>query len=610
MEIRAAEVGHPRIADIWGERTPFSRSAPWPSRSDVHLQPGVAERDVDRWVHSACVLCSNGCGLDIAVKDDRMVGVRGRARRPGERRPPRAQGPAGLAGPAAGPAATPAGPPRRPAARPTGTTAMDTVGAAPGSCWTSKGPLSHAFYTSGQLMLEEYYTLAVIGKAGIGTPHMDGNTRLCTATAAAALKESFGTDGQPGTTPTSTTATRCSTSGTTSPRRRRCSGRGCSTGSRAPTRRCTSRSTRAGRRWPEQLDPPPAGPTGHQRRADQRPAARGDPPRLGRPRVRRRAHPASRRSSRRWRPTHRTGSRRSATSGPPTSRARRRSSEPLRRRGLHGAAGPLPVPPGHGGGRAGQQPAPAARDARSPRRRHPPDERAADGAEQPRVRRRRRPAGLPQLGEPGARPAAGRPVGRRPADHPALGRTDPRDADLPLRRAGLDPVPLGRRHQPGRVACPISPGSARCSTPTRCSSSSATATGPRPPSCRRGAARGPLGRADRHLHQRRPHRAPRPTRRSTPGRGPPDLEIWVDYARRMGFRDRSGRPLPRVVAPRRRPSRPGRSARAAGRATTPASPTQRSATAAASSGRAPRTHRTAPSTSTPTARFNTGAEVL
>ena len=47
-------------------------------------------------------------------------------------------------------------------------------------------------------MLEEYYTLAVIGKAGIGTPHMDGNTRLCTATAAAALKETFGTDGQPG----------------------------------------------------------------------------------------------------------------------------------------------------------------------------------------------------------------------------------------------------------------------------------------------------------------------------------------------------------------------------------------------------------------------------
>ena len=54
------------------------------------------------------------------------------------------------------------------------------------------------FYTTGQLFLEEYYTLAVIGKAGIGTPHMDGNTRLCTATAAAALKATFGSDGQPG----------------------------------------------------------------------------------------------------------------------------------------------------------------------------------------------------------------------------------------------------------------------------------------------------------------------------------------------------------------------------------------------------------------------------
>jgi anaerobic selenocysteine-containing dehydrogenase len=43
------------------------------------------------------------------------------------------------------------------------------------------------FYTSGQLFLEEYYTLGVIGKAGLGTPHMDGNTRLCTATSAAAM---------------------------------------------------------------------------------------------------------------------------------------------------------------------------------------------------------------------------------------------------------------------------------------------------------------------------------------------------------------------------------------------------------------------------------------
>lgn len=55
-----------------------------------------------------------------------------------------------------------------------------------------------AFYTSGQLFMEEYLTLAAVGKAGLGTLHMDGNTRLCTATAAASMRESFGADGQPG----------------------------------------------------------------------------------------------------------------------------------------------------------------------------------------------------------------------------------------------------------------------------------------------------------------------------------------------------------------------------------------------------------------------------
>jgi anaerobic selenocysteine-containing dehydrogenase len=54
------------------------------------------------------------------------------------------------------------------------------------------------FYTTGQLFLEEYYTLAVMARGGIGTPHLDANTRLCTATASTALKETFGCDGQPG----------------------------------------------------------------------------------------------------------------------------------------------------------------------------------------------------------------------------------------------------------------------------------------------------------------------------------------------------------------------------------------------------------------------------
>ena len=68
-----------RIDDVWGERTPHARGTVWPARVDQHLEEGITESDVDRWVPSACVSCNNGCGCDIAVKDGRMVGVRGRA---------------------------------------------------------------------------------------------------------------------------------------------------------------------------------------------------------------------------------------------------------------------------------------------------------------------------------------------------------------------------------------------------------------------------------------------------------------------------------------------------------------------------------------------------
>ena len=48
-------------------------------RIDQNL--GIAG-EPNEWVHSACLLCSNGCGLDIAVKDGRIVGVRGQPDHP------------------------------------------------------------------------------------------------------------------------------------------------------------------------------------------------------------------------------------------------------------------------------------------------------------------------------------------------------------------------------------------------------------------------------------------------------------------------------------------------------------------------------------------------
>jgi anaerobic selenocysteine-containing dehydrogenase len=68
-----------RIAQPWGNRTPYGRGDPWPVRVDQHLAKEVGEESVERWVQSASVLHSNGDGIDIAVGDGRIVGVRGRA---------------------------------------------------------------------------------------------------------------------------------------------------------------------------------------------------------------------------------------------------------------------------------------------------------------------------------------------------------------------------------------------------------------------------------------------------------------------------------------------------------------------------------------------------
>jgi ferredoxin-nitrate reductase len=188
-----------RIANLWGKRTPFGPGEDWPVRVDQFLEEGVSEDEVNRWVQTASILHSNGDALDIAVKDGRIVGVRGR----GVDRVNKGRvDPKDLFGWQANNSEDRL---KTPLVRENGELVEASWGEAMGrvverskELLEEKGPLAFGFYTTGQLFLEEYYTLGVIGKAGLGTPHMDGNTRLCTATAAEALKETFGTDGQPG----------------------------------------------------------------------------------------------------------------------------------------------------------------------------------------------------------------------------------------------------------------------------------------------------------------------------------------------------------------------------------------------------------------------------
>jgi anaerobic selenocysteine-containing dehydrogenase len=188
-----------RIAHPWGTRTPYRPGDQWPERTDCYLADELTPDAVDHWVQSAAVLHSNGDGLDIAVKDGRMVGVRGRAV---DRVNHGRLDPKDLFGWQAN-----ASPDRlaTPLVRRNGElvesdwdTAMDAIVRRSKELLDDRGPSSIGFYTSGQLFLEEYYTQAVIAHGAIGTNHVDGNTRLCTATAAEALKESFASDGQPG----------------------------------------------------------------------------------------------------------------------------------------------------------------------------------------------------------------------------------------------------------------------------------------------------------------------------------------------------------------------------------------------------------------------------
>ncbi|WP_435082223.1 molybdopterin oxidoreductase family protein [Gordonia hongkongensis] len=189
-----------RIDDLWGGRTPYAPGERWPARVDQHLGDGISPDEVQRWVRSASVLHSNGDALDIAVVDDRIVGVRGRADDRVNRGRVDVKDLYGWQASSSRDRLT------RPLIREHGRLVNATWDDAMGriversrTLLDEHGPAAIGFYTSGQLFLEEYYTLGVIAHGAIGTDHVDGNTRLCTATAAEALKASFASDGQPGT---------------------------------------------------------------------------------------------------------------------------------------------------------------------------------------------------------------------------------------------------------------------------------------------------------------------------------------------------------------------------------------------------------------------------
>lgn len=145
-------------------------------------------------------MCSIGCGIEIGVAGAHIVAVRGQPNHPvnqgrlgpkglnqyyANRHPSRAVCPlirnqSGQLVPASWDAA------------------MQLVTDRFNEALATDGPDGVAIYNSGQLLLEEYYTIGKIARAGLGIATIDANTRLCTATTGSSLMESFGADGPPG----------------------------------------------------------------------------------------------------------------------------------------------------------------------------------------------------------------------------------------------------------------------------------------------------------------------------------------------------------------------------------------------------------------------------
>src|SRR6185437_5720359 len=159
-----------------GQRSARNKLRP-ANRRETHMQPRIdtnlgIQGEPDAWVHSACILCSNGCGLDIAVKDGRIVGVRGAGDHPvnfGHLGPKGEHG--WVANNAKRRGTTPMlrrmkGAPLQPVSW---AEAMDFFVDRFRAAWR-QGHENLACYNSGQLTIEEFYTLGKLCGVGCNPP--------------------------------------------------------------------------------------------------------------------------------------------------------------------------------------------------------------------------------------------------------------------------------------------------------------------------------------------------------------------------------------------------------------------------------------------------------
>ncbi len=157
------------------------------------------QRVAERWVRTTCGYCSVGCGMQIGVRGNQAVAVRGDEDHPVNRGK---LCPKGLSEhhtlAAAGRALHPLLRKHGKLQRVTWDAAMQTMAARLRDVQKKYGAQSVGVLSTGQMVTEEFYTLGKLVQLGLGTRNYDGNTTLCMSTAVAGYKRSFGSDGPPG----------------------------------------------------------------------------------------------------------------------------------------------------------------------------------------------------------------------------------------------------------------------------------------------------------------------------------------------------------------------------------------------------------------------------
>jgi nitrate reductase (cytochrome) len=158
------------------------------------LEATMPRGPVQRWHKSVCRYCGTGCGVMVGMNEAGVAEVRGDSEAhnagklciKGSLLPLLNKAPGRL---------------KFPMIRKNGklvrsdwNTAMSLVASQFEKAIAEHGPNSVAYFGSGQLFIEESYTANKLFKAGIGTNNVDGNPRLCMASAAVGYTKTFGKD--------------------------------------------------------------------------------------------------------------------------------------------------------------------------------------------------------------------------------------------------------------------------------------------------------------------------------------------------------------------------------------------------------------------------------